>query len=221
VDLRKATQYKAASNHAETTMIERRTIPAGGGTGLRLRCGERLRVIDPAGGQSGDLVAFSADGRERLSNGRTFDYCGKIYLSTGDVLWSDRSTPMLTVEADDVGRHDFLYGACTPEMYRIQYGIEAGHANCHDNLSAALRECGIAPEPLPTPFNLFMCVDVAADGRLVFRPPQSRAGDALVLRAEMDLVIAVSACPAATCNGGAPTRPLVIEILGAATGDAA
>ena len=51
-------------------------IPAGGGAGLRLRRGERLRVIDPQGGQSGDLVAFSADGRQRLSNGRTFDYGG-------------------------------------------------------------------------------------------------------------------------------------------------
>lgn len=194
-------------------MIEQRVIPAAGGVGLRLRRGERLRISDPQGGQSGDLVAFSQDGRERLSNGRTFDYGGKIYVSTGDVLWSDRSHPMLTILDDQVGRHDFLYSACSAEMYRIQYGATGDHANCNDNLGAALRELGIDPEPLPTPLNVFMRVDVAADGRLVFAPPQSRAGDAIVLRAEMDLAIALSSCPASTCNGGAPPRPLAFEIL--------
>src|SRR5687767_13538519 len=155
-------------------MPERVIVPAGGGAGLRLKRGEQLRIIDIEGGQTGDLVAFSADGKQRLSSGRTFDYGGKIYVSTGDVLWSDRSNPMLTIVADQVGRHDFLYSACSPEMYRIQYGMTGYHANCNDNLNSALRELGIEPAPLPTPLNLFMNVDVAADGRLVFSPPKSR-----------------------------------------------
>src|SRR5215510_13979601 len=166
-------------------------IPAAGGAGLHLKRGERLRVIDPQGGQSGDLVAFSQDGRQRLSNGRTFDYGGKIYLSTGDALWSDRSERMLTIVADDVGKHDFLYSPCSLEMYRIQYGVTGYQANCHDNLCAELRKLGLAPEPLPTAFNFFMNVDVRPDGHLVFAPPRSRAGDALVVRAEMDLAVAV------------------------------
>lgn len=188
-------------------------IPAGTGVGLRLKRGEQLRVIDPVGGQSGDLMAFSADGRERLSNGRTFDHGGKVYLSKGDVLWSDRSQPMLTIVADEVGRHDFLYAACSPEMYQLQYGVTGYHANCHDNLSSALRDLGIEPAPLPTPFNLFMHVDVRADGKLVFSAPKSRAGEGITLRAEMDLAIAVSSCPASTCNGGAPARPLAFQII--------
>ena len=195
------------------TSVGTKLVAAGGGTGLMLRRGERLRVIDPEGGQSGDLVAYAADGSERLSNGRTFDYGGKIYLTTGDVLWSDRSNPMLTIVADDVGRHDFLYASCSLEMYRKQYAVTGYHPNCHDNLLAALRELGLDPGPLPTAFNLFMNVEVAADGRLSFAPPRSRAGDAIVLRAEMDLAVAVSACPTSTCNGGAPPRPLAFEVL--------
>jgi len=190
-----------------------RLIPAAGGAGLHLKRGERLRIIDPQGGQSGDLVAFSQDGRQRLSNGRTFDYNGKIYLSTDDVLWSDRSEPMLTIVADDVGRHDFLYSPCSLEMYRIQYAATGYHANCHDNLCAELRKMSIVPEPLPTAFNFFMNVEVQPDGRLVFAPPRSRAGGSLVVRAEMDLAVALSSCPASTCNGGAPPRPLAFEIL--------
>jgi uncharacterized protein YcgI (DUF1989 family) len=172
-----------------------------------------LRIIDPRGGQSGDLMAFSHDGRERLSNGRTFDYGGKIYLSTGDVLWSDRSNPMLTIVADDVGRHDFLYASCTLEMYRKQYGVTGYHANCHDNLIEALGKLGIDGAPLPTAFNFFMIANVAADGILSFEPPRSRAGDSFVVRAEMDLVIALSACPASQCNGGSAPRPLAYELL--------
>jgi uncharacterized protein YcgI (DUF1989 family) len=193
--------------------IERRVVPAASGVGLRLRRGERLRIIDPVGGQSGDLLAYSPDGKERLSNGRTFNYQGKIYLSTGDVLWSDRSNPMLTIVEDQVGRHDFLYAPCSVEMYRIEYKVTGYHPNCTDNLGAALRELGIEPEPLPTAFNVFMIADVAEGGRLAISPPTSRAGDAIVLRAEMDLAIALSACPASGCNGG-PPRPLAFEILG-------
>ena len=194
--------------------MERRWIPAGQGAGVRLKRGERLRVIDPEGGQSGDLLAYSADGSENLSNGRTFDYGGTIYVSTGNVLWSDRSNPMLTILADDVGRHDMLYSSCSLEMFRMQYGVTGYHANCNDNLSAALRELGITPGPLPTALNFFMGVQVEPDGRLTFLPPRSRAGDSMVVRAEMDLAIALSACPASTCNGGGPPKPLAFEVLG-------
>jgi uncharacterized protein len=194
-------------------MVTRQAIPAGGGAGLRLKRGEQLRIIDPEGGQSGDLLAFSQDGRERLSNGRTFDYGGKIYVSTGDVLWSDLSHPMLTIVADEVGRHDFLYSPCSLEMYRLQYKVTGYHPNCNDNLTAALRELGIEPGSLPTALNFFMNVDIVEGGRLVFAPPRSRAGDSMVLRAEMDLAIALTACPASTCNGGALARPIAFEVL--------
>ena len=196
-------------------MVKRQLIAAAQGGGLRLKRGELLRIVDTEGGQSGDLLAFAQDGSERLSNGRTFDYVGRIYVSTGDALWSDRSNPMLTIVEDQVGRHDFLYSPCSLEMYRIQYGVTGYHANCTDNLSAALRGLGIQFDSLPTAFNFFMNVEVAADGRLTVVAPRSRAGDSILLRAEMDLAIALSACPASTCNGGAPPRPLAYEVLDA------
>src|SRR5262249_8060510 len=104
-------------------MVTRHIIAPASGAGLKLAAGEHLRLIDIEGGQTGDLMAFSLDGRERLSNGHSFDYNGKLLLSTGDVLWSDRSNPLLTIVADDVGRHDFLYASCSIEMYRMQYGV--------------------------------------------------------------------------------------------------
>ena len=188
-------------------------VPAGGGAGLRLTRGSHVRIIDIEGGQSGDLVAFSTDGKHRLSSGRTFDYGGKIYVSTGDVLWSDRSAPMLTIVADEVEKHDLLYAPCSLEMYRIQYGVTDYHANCYDNLCKACRDLGIEPEPLPSSLNFFMNANVAPDGRLSFAPPKTRKGASMTLRAEMDLLIALSSCPASTCNAGAPTMPLAYQVL--------
>jgi uncharacterized protein len=194
--------------------LTRHIIPAAGGAGLRLAAGQTLRIIDVNGGQSGDLMAFAADGRERLSNGRSFDYTGKIYLSTGDALWSDRSHRMLTIVADDVGRHDFLYSPCSLEMFRIQYDVSGHHPNCHDNLCDALRGLGVDAAPIATAFNFFMVATVGADGKLSFEPPRSKAGDSLTLRAEMDLLIAVTSCPAGNCNGGAKPKPLAVEVSG-------
>src|SRR5262249_56290587 len=91
-------------------------IPAAGGVGLRLRHGERLRIIDPQGGQSGDLVAFSQDGRQRLSNGRTFDYGGALYLSKGGSPSSDPSERMPPPPAADVCRHDLPYSPSRPHL---------------------------------------------------------------------------------------------------------
>jgi uncharacterized protein YcgI (DUF1989 family) len=188
------------------------TIPARSGTGLQIRRGQVLRLIDPQGGQSGDLTAFAAEGTtEWLSNGRSFDYAGKIYFSTGDVLYSNRSNPMFTIVSDDVGRHDFLYTPCSIEMFRLQYGVTGPHPNCLDNLAAALAGHGVAPHCVPTPFNFFMNVAVDADGRLTISPPRSRAGDAIALRAEMDLAVGLSACSAGLCNGGR-TGPLAYEV---------
>lgn len=192
-------------------------VPAAGGVGLRLSKGERLRLIDIDGGQTGDLVAFSADGGERLSSGRSFDYQGTVRLSLGDVLWSDRSRPMLTIVADEIGRHDMLYAACTREMYALQHGLE-DHANCHDNLVAALSAFGIDPHPLPQTFNFFLNVEIDAAGRLTIVSPRSRPGAEMMFRAEMDLVVALSACPSSTCNGGAEPRPIGYEVLAAPSG---
>ena len=187
-------------------------IPAGCGAGFRMKRGARLRIVDFCGQQSGDLVAFcDGDSSEALSNGRTFDYLSRLYMRTGDILYSTRSRPMFRIIADSAGRHDFLYGACTAEMYEIQYGL-SNHSNCSDNLTQALRSVGMEVALLPTPLNVFMNVEIHTDGTLSIHPPRTRAGDSIVLSAEMDLVVALAACPASLCNGGS-AKPLGYEIV--------
>lgn len=183
------------------------------GTAFEIRAGERVRVTDPLGEQVSDLVSFArGDVREWLSSGRTIDYANTIYLTTGHVLYSNRSRPMWTMVEDTVGRHDFLLTPCSPDTFRIIYGNTAPHPSCFGNLATHLAPFGVKPDMIPTTLNLFMNVQVAPDGELTIGPPRSQAGDYVVLRAEMDMVVGVTACSAELSNNGS-FKPIDVEVL--------
>jgi uncharacterized protein YcgI (DUF1989 family) len=182
------------------------------GVAFRLRQGQILRVIDPEGVQVSDLLAYNAaDVREAISNGRTFDYEETIALTAGNFLWSNRSRPMLAIVEDKVGRHDFLLTPCSEATFRHFYPDQPVHRGCFGNLAEALAPYGVEPDMIPCAFNLFMNVPVAADGRLRVDPPASRPGDYVRLRAEMDLIVGLTACSAFASNGGS-FKPIHYEI---------
>ncbi len=183
------------------TVVE---IPERSGTAFRLDRGATLAVIDPRGEQVADLLAFNAeDIGEVLSSGRSLDYAETIYLTTGHILYSNRSQPMLEIVRDDVGRHDFLLTPCSYDTFHHFYPTLTPHRGCFGNLSAALLPYGVQPDHIPTAFNCFMNVPVDSEtGKLRVLPPISKAGDRIVFRAAMDLVIGLTACSAPDSNGG-------------------
>ncbi|MBE7203285.1 MAG: urea carboxylase-associated family protein, partial [Parafilimonas terrae] len=128
-------------NRADVQQIEPRS-----GVAFTLDRGQRLTVIDPRGEQVADLVAYNRhDTGEVISSGRTLDYASKIYLTTGDPLYSNRSNVLLRIVEDTVGRHDFLLTPCSADTFRIIYGDTDPHRGCFGNLAAALAPYGIAP----------------------------------------------------------------------------
>ena len=182
-----------------------------------VNAGSLLRVIDVQGGQTGDVFAVAADDlHDGLSNGRTFDYGDSIRVSTGSVLYSRRSCPLLRIVEDEAGTHDFLYAPCSQEMYEIGYGVTGPHPNCWENLTTSLAAFGVPAATVTTAFNVFMRVEVGPDGGLTIQPPISTAGLSVTFVAERDVLVAVSACAAVKANGGGGARPLGVEI-GAAT----
>ena len=185
------------------------------GLGLRLERGQVLRVIDPEGEQVSDVVAFArADTSERLSSGRSLDYNNTILLTTGHVMYSNRSNPMFTILEDRVGKHDFLLTPCSPETFEILYeGHQGYHPSCLENLAKNLERFGIAKDDIPTTFNAFMNVEVLPSGELQIGPPLSKPGDFVDLRAEMDLVVGVTACSAEMSNNYS-FKPIDLEVRG-------
>lgn len=198
--------------NAASAVVE---IPPRSGVAFELRAGQVLRVIDPLGEQVADLVAFNHhDPDEVLSSGRSLDYASTLYLSTGHVLYSNRSGEMLRITRDTVGRHDFLLAPCSAEMFRKLYAEAEPHRGCFGNLVAALAPFGVPADRIPTAFNVFMNVPVdAATGRFSVEPPLSRAGDLVEFEARMDLLIGLTACSAGQSNNFR-FKPIHYQVLG-------
>ena len=186
------------------------------GVAFKVQKGRRLRVTDPLGQQVCDLLAFNAsDVGEAISSGRSLDYAGKIYLTTGDLIYSNRSNAMLSIVEDTVGRHDFLLTPCSSDTFRILYGDIDPHRGCFGNLAEALAPYGIGSDQIPTAFNVFMNVTLDNQGRLLVEPPLSTAGDHVVFQAEQNLIIALTACSAPQSNNYA-FKPIDYEVEPAA-----
>ena len=184
------------------------------GRAIEVARGQVLTVVDPEGGQVSDLLAVSrADAGEILSNGRTFDYEERIRLTTGARLWSNRSNPMLTIVEDTAPAHDFLLTPCSEDTFRHFYPDKPVHRGCFGNLAEALEPYGVTRDAIPVAFNVFMNVPVAADGTISVDPPQTRAGDLVRFRAEMDVVLGLTACAAYASNGGS-FKPIDFEVTG-------
>lgn len=183
------------------------------GAAFKLKKGQKLKVIDRLGGQVSDMVLFSTDDkREKISSGKTLDFEESILITKGNFLWSNRSRKMMQILEDTNGRNDFLLAPCSPETFKIMYGNNAYHPSCFENLYKNLSEYGIAPDDIPTAFNIFMNVQFEKNGKLKVEPPLSKAGDYVLFQAEMDLVVGLTACSAEDSNGGS-FKPIHYEVL--------
>jgi len=171
-------------------------LPAGSGVALRLAAGQRLTIVNTHGTQVVDFWAVAADTPgEVLSMPHSRNSYWRLVPAPGDTLVTDRRRPILTlIEDTSPGVHDTLVPACDAPRY-AQLG-HAGHASCAGNLADTLTTIGLAPPtPVPAPLNLFMNVAIGPTGRIELLPPRSKAGDRVVFAAEMDCVVALSACP--------------------------
>lgn len=177
-------------------------IPPQSGAAFLLKKNQRLTVIDIEGEQVSDFICYNLhDKLEYLSSGRTIDYAGTIYLTKGHKFYSNRSNVMFSMIEDTVGKHDFLLTPCSAEMFRIIYGHAEPHRGCFGNLREALQEYGILPDNIPTCFNIFMNVPVdGTTGKVSVLPPISKAGDHVILEANMDLIVGMTSCSAGLSN---------------------
>ena len=169
-------------------------VPAGTARATTLRRGQVLQIANVEGKQVADFVAFNAeDLTESLSTLHTLVSIGKLFPTTGDQLRTNRRRPLAEIVRDDTGRHDMLIAACDPWRYEYDFKV-TGHRSCSDNFVEALAPWKIPRHALPHPVNFFQNMSYP-DGKVVFGESLARPGDVVELRALMDLIVAVSACP--------------------------
>jgi uncharacterized protein YcgI (DUF1989 family) len=201
--MQNATTAQISSDHGAAV-----TLPARQGKAVLLAEGQRITIVNRFGSQVVDTWAFNRnDIGEFMSMEHSRAALLKLSPAVGDTMVTNYRRPILTIVEDTTpGIHDTLIAACDRYRYQ-QLGGREGHENCTDNLAAALSEIGIEGAITPSPLNLFMNIEAGSDGRITFLAPVSAPGQYVTLRAEMDLVLALSACPQdlLPVNGLGPT----------------
>jgi uncharacterized protein len=172
------------------------TIPARSGRAHPLKQGQSVRVINTHGNQVVDFWCFNAnDHSEYMGMEHCRAFWSRLFPVAGDAMVSNKRRPLLTFTEDySPGRHDTLIAPCDNERYGL-LGCTHYHDNCRDNLHAGLQALGIRIDFTPDSLNLFMNIPWAVDGSLEWGNCLCKPGDSVTFRAEMDCVVAFSACP--------------------------
>lgn len=192
-------------------------LPASYGKAIRVAAGTLVKVTNPHGTQAIDFWAFNAeDTTEYLSTENLRSVNSVVPVNKGTRIVSNLRRPLVSIAEDtSAGNHDTLLCACNPSIY-AELGCKGYHRSCSDNLHEGLAELGVKVPFTPGPVNLFMSVRANLDGTLTRLLPTSKPGSHILLKAEMDVVLAFSCCPqdVTTINGPDRTpRDCLIEVL--------
>ena len=177
-------------------------LPGGGLWSWRLCRHTTLRLTDLQGGANVSLMAYNADAPlDRLNVPDTLKAQYTAKLSRGHVLMSDMGHALLSLTADTCGWHDPLGGHGNAVMVEKKYGVAPyqekrndWYRNAHDNFLIELGKHGLGKRDLVANINFFSRLDVDTDGKLKFHPENSKAGDTVDLRAEMNVLVVLNTC---------------------------
>jgi len=201
---------------AKTVEIAART-----GKAFEVEQGQVFRVTCIEGPQVADFNAFGrADPREKFWSVKS-RIIGSSHLTTGSQLWScpPWTRPMLTIIADTVSRdalpggartHDLLFSRCDARHYETVFG-KKGMANCHENLASAIKPFGLTQYDVHDPLNLFMTTGSNEAGKPFYLTSNAKKGDYVEFHAEINCLIAISACPGG--SSGPQHYPLRADVF--------
>ena len=181
-------------------------VPGGHWSGV-VPQGATLRLTDLEGRQAVDFLCYNAkDPADRYNAADTMKISGRLFVGKGTRLYSDMGNVLFTVVEDTCGRHDTIGGCCSRESNFVRYGVEEG-PNCRDNFLKGLAKFGLGKKDIVANLNFFMYVPITPEGAMAIVDGLSKAGDHVDLRAEMDVLVALSNCPQTNnpANGFNPT----------------
>lgn len=197
----------AAADQVDGRVLGRETVAAGGYLAAKVAKGELVRIVDLHGQQAVDFLCYDLDDfSNRYNAANTIKINRSIYIGKGFRLFSDYGQVLMTIVEDTIGSHDTIGGCCSAAMNLLRYGVK-DTPNCRDNFLSALQPYGLGSRDIPANLNFFMRVPVAASGEAEISEGVSRPGDYVELRADRDVLVAISNCPQIfnPCNGWNPT----------------
>jgi hypothetical protein len=197
-------------------------IPAGEARAFTIDKGQILRLLNPEGEQVADAIFFNAhDYKETFHPG--FSCRWNQFQGIGNAkrlakLYSKppRYNVMFSVIDDPVGVHwAYLGSRCNRLNYKLRDNVDAPpHRSCQDNLAEAIAPYGLTADDVPDVYNIWMNVDIDPETQFfVVKPPLVKKGDHIDMLAEMDCLVAISACPSdKIATNMYKIKPLIVEI---------
>lgn len=195
-----------------TKVLHREVIPACWYWAARVSRGQALRLLNPKATPGISVMIWNADDTsERYNAGDTVKVQWTAELRKGRVLFSDMGRVLASITEDSCGRHDTLVGGSTSGSNLEKYG-DASLRNSRDNLMLAAGKYGLSRRDLAPCITFFAPVSTDTEGRFAWNEGVLQNGDFVDLRAEMNLLIAVSNCPHPLAPG-ASYAPSDIEAI--------
>jgi len=187
----------------ENSFLWEETIQPGAAWSHVLKRGRALRLVDLEGGANVGAIFYNFDCPvERYNMPDTLKAQHIARLTKGFVLYSDMGRILCSIVEDKVGWHDPIGGTSNAKLVKARYGSSRYqeqrndyHKNGRDSFLIEMGKWGLGPRDLTANVNFFTRVDVAEDGSVRFGPGNSKAGDFVELRAEMNILVILNTCP--------------------------
>jgi uncharacterized protein len=175
-------------------IVHHETIPGGWYWSAVIPRGQTLRVVNTTGSSSVATLLWNArETSERFNAADTVKVQWTVRVGAGLLLLSDMGRVMASVTGESGARHDMLAGGSTPTSNARRYG-PGPWRNTRDNFRLAAGKHGLDRRDIPPCLTLFADVRVDAAEQLGWHGTGA-AGAAIDLRAEMDVLVALSNCP--------------------------
>ncbi|OIR12353.1 hypothetical protein GALL_60520 [mine drainage metagenome] len=184
-------------------MLWEETVPGGNHWSGLMRRGSALRFTDLQGGANVSVLLYNMEEKlERYNMPDTLKAQHTAFLTTGNVCYSDMGRVMCSFIHDGVGWHDTICGISDAEIIQKKYSVanyqthrNDMYRNAKDGLLTELTKHGLGKRDLVANVNLFSKVSANGDGYLVFQAGNSKAGDVVDLRFDMNVLVVLSTAP--------------------------
>lgn len=190
-------------------------IPPKGGIALEVNLGDVLRIIDEQGQQVSDLVAFSTSNpKEHISATQTNKLNAHLNLKKGDALYSTDCNKMfqLTKVTNPKVHYNFIFSPCGDADNSIRFPNISKGETCLGILKRVFSEYSFDWRDMLEPFSIGLNLAIRDDWALETKTPLSKPGDFVELKAMMDCIVGITACPQDRnmCNGG-KLKPIRVQ----------
>ncbi|MBZ2184016.1 MAG: urea carboxylase-associated family protein [Bryobacter sp.] len=188
---------------ASETLLFEEELRGGASFAHVLKRGTAIRITDVEGGANVPATFFNFELLvERYNMPDTLKAQHTAHLTRGHCLYSDMGRILCSITADTVGWHDPIGAHSTAESVRARFGEHSyqqyrndWYTSTRENFLRELGKFGMDRRDLQGHVNFFSKVQVDEAGRIHFVAGNSKPGDWVELRSEMNTLVILDTNP--------------------------